>query len=138
MHTTKLLAHSRQYQITAEYETVYLTLPDGQVVVIGDFYGDPRAALIAWHEQWCIIVGGGLLVYQLRAPFAPNTSPDANPQWTALFRTPHQEWWIEAVYQVSEETVRFVVDPATAQAGVYELHVPTFAVQRLIPANEHS
>ncbi len=136
MTATKLLAHSRQYQITADYETVYLTLPDEHVVVIGDFYGDPRAALMAWHEHWCIVVGCGLIVYQLHAPFAPYRSQITSPQWRELFRTPHQEWWLEAVYQVTDETVRFVVDPATAQAGVYELHVPTFAVQRLIPADE--
>ena len=99
MNATKLLAQSRQYRITSENEAVYLTLPSGQVVCMGDFYGDPRAALIPWHEEWCIVVGCGLLVYYLHAPFAANTSSIATPQWTELFRTAHQEWWFEAVYQ---------------------------------------
>jgi hypothetical protein len=43
-------------------------------------------------------------------------------------------WWVEAVYQPADDAVRFVVDPASARAGVYELRLPGLEVVQLVGA----
>lgn len=134
----KLLAQSQHYSITSEYETVFLTGPDGQEIIIGDFYGDPKAAVIDWDEQWCVIVGAGLVVYYVREDFQTYTKSTVTNQWFALFHhSAASTWWIEAVYQVTDTAIRFVVDPYSAQAGLYELQLSTLTLQRLIPREQN-
>jgi len=64
------LASSSRYQISHEYETVWLDIAGRDRTVIGDFYGDPTVALIDSAEAWCAVGGAGLIVYFLEEPFA--------------------------------------------------------------------
>ena len=135
--STKVLAQSQHYSVTSEYETVFLTGPDEREF-IGDLYGDPKAAVIDWEEQWCVTVGAGLVVYYLREDFHTYTNSTATNQRFALFQgSAASTWWIEAVYQVTDTAIRFVVDPYSTQAGVYELQLSTLTLQRLIPREEN-
>ncbi len=99
---------------------------------IGDFYGDPSAAIIDWHEKWCITVGCGLVLYWLREPFPDYQYNTKTPQWSELHRDPPDVWWIETVYQVADDVVRFVVDPSRDNAGLYELRVDDLSVVKLL------
>lgn len=134
--TEHLLAKSRHYTISHEFETVLLERPGGARLVIGDFYGDPESAIIDWNEKWAIVVGCGLILYRLREPFLPYESNKTTEQWWEAHRLPPDVWWIEHVYQVIDDTVRFVVDPESATAGVYELNVASLSVVRLIPRDK--
>jgi hypothetical protein len=134
--TRHVLAHSSNYSVSHEYETVWLTRPDGTTTVIGDFYGDPEAAVIDWKERWCVVVGAGLVLYHLREPFLPYECDQDTQQWWEAHRDRTDLWWIEAVYQVTEKDLRFVVDPYDNNAGVYELDTESMAIRRLIPPEQ--
>lgn len=131
-----VLARSEHYTILHEYETAVLDCPCGTRVAVGDFYGDPEAAVIDYNEKWVVIVGCGIILYWLREPFMPYQYDRTASQWWEAHRSPPDEWWIEAVYQVSDNTVRFVVDPLAPAAGVYELDVESQSVVRVIPREE--
>ena len=135
----QLLAQSKHYRVVHEYETVFLIGATQHAIPVGDFYGDPHAALIDQHERWCIMVGEGLIVYYLRQPFSPYVRPPsylppaltASEQWATRFRDTKEIWWIDAVYQVGDNLVRFVVDSASEYAGVYKLSIPDLAVNQV-------
>jgi len=58
METTEhILARSEHYTVSHEYETVFLDHPSGPRVVIGDFYGDPQAAIIDFAEPSTCLYG---------------------------------------------------------------------------------
>ena len=127
------LARSENYAVSHQHETVFLDRPCGPKVTIGDFYGDPEAAIIDFQEKWVIIVGCGIILYWLREPFTPYEYNRVTDQWWESHREPPDVWWIESVYQVSESIVRFVVDPYSAIAGVYDLDVESLSITRIIP-----
>jgi hypothetical protein len=128
------LARSRNFAVAHEYEDAFLALPDGRRVPVGNFYGDPACALIDQRERWCVVAGCGLLVYFLREPFWPaDVFPSeqyawVRPSWGG------DPWWVEAVYQPADDLVRFVVDPASVRAGVYELRLPGLEVAQVLGA----
>jgi len=132
----QILARGKNYSVSHEYETVWLTRPDGTTTIIGDFYGDPQAAVVDWKERWCVVVGAGLILYRLREPFLPYEYDRESEQWWEVHRHEPDIWWIEAVYQVSENDLRFVVDPYDNGAGVYELDTERLAIRRLIPPEQ--
>jgi hypothetical protein len=132
----RILAQSKNYTIFHHYEIVSLNRPSSNPVIIGDFYGDPQAAIIDKHKNWVIIVGCGMILYRLQEPFIPYEYDKKTTQWWDAFRSPPDDWWIKSVYQVADTKVRFVVDPWSAHAGVYELDMESLSVTRLIPKDE--
>ena len=144
------LAQSRNYAIAHEYEDAFLVLPGGRRVLVGSFYGDPACALIDHRERWCVVAGCGLLVYFLREPFRPadEIGPGKRPELSRPQVCPSEQyawvhpswggdpWWVEAVYQPSDDAVRFVVDPASALAGVYELRLQGLEVVQMVGASQ--
>jgi len=135
--TNRILARSNNYIVLHEYEVALLERPIGPRVVIGDFYGDPTAAVIDWKEKWCVIAGRGLILYWLREPFENYEYNKETDQWWEVHRSPPEEWWIEALYQIDDNIVRFVVDPYGNFSGLYELRIDSLSIARLIP-NEGS
>ncbi|MBA3470728.1 MAG: hypothetical protein H0T53_13915, partial [Herpetosiphonaceae bacterium] len=117
-----VLARSQRYVITYEFEIALLSGVGWRgmgwrPVNIGDFYGNPFCALIDSAERWCIVGGCGLILYYLHAPFQPYSYHTDTPQWVEWFRSPPDVLWIDNVYQVDPDTVRFVVDPYSSGAG---------------------
>ena len=133
-----ILARSSRYTISHQYETVFLSRPDGETTIIGDFYGDPEAAIIDRKERWCVVAGAGLILYRFREPFTPYVYDVETEQWWEAHRTEPDRWSIEALYQVDDDALRFVVDPYERNAGVYELNTETLAIRRLIPIEDNS
>lgn len=131
--TEHILARSKHYTVSHEYETVLLDHPGGEGLVIGHFYGNPETAIIDWNEQWAIVAGCGIILYHLRDPYVPYEYEKTTDQWWEAHRNPPEAWSIEQVYQVNEVTIRFVVEPETAHAGVYDLNVVSLSIVRVIP-----
>ena len=66
----KQMAESNNYLILNEYEKVFLKLKaTSQLILIGEFYGDPDVALISDDETYCAVGGEGVIIYYLRDPF---------------------------------------------------------------------
>ena len=105
-------------------------------VVIGDFYGNPTAAVIDHHEQWVAVVGYGVIVYQLRKPFDVYAYNRVSEQWWEAYRTPPDIRWIECIYQVADNTLRYVVDLKLPDVGIFELDVGSHCDIRLIPPED--
>lgn len=124
------LAESVKYKIEYEYETVFLLHPAGQTV-IGDFYGDPVAAIIDKDERWCAIVGCGLILYYLKPPFKPYEYDCKTKQWVEFHRTPPDNWWIDNVNQKDKNEIEFVVDPANDIAGTYRLDTEKLIIKKI-------
>ncbi len=130
----RVLARSEHYAVSHEFEVVFLDRPSGPRVVIGDFYGDPIAAVIDCRERWVAAVGCGIILYRLREPFTPYEYDKKTKQWWEALRGPEDVWWIKAVYQVEDDNaVRFVVDRGDKHAGVYQLDVDPLSISRVIP-----
>ena len=83
-----VLARCAKFVVFYEHETALLDRESGPAVVIGDFYGDPTAAVIDHHEQWGAIVGCGIIVYRLRKPFDAYRYDQVSDQWSEAYRTP--------------------------------------------------
>ena len=58
----KQMAESNNYLILNEYEKVFLKLKaTSQLILIGEFYGDPDVALISDDETYCAVGGEGVI-----------------------------------------------------------------------------
>ncbi|MEF2270312.1 hypothetical protein V3C40_26345 [Janthinobacterium sp. LS2A] len=88
--TSKELARSAAYIVQHEYEQASVIAADGRQASVGEFYGDPAAALIDVDEQWCAVAGEGLVLCRLGQPFG---------QCAAYFRQPGAVRWITALRQ---------------------------------------
>jgi hypothetical protein len=129
----RILARSQRYVISHEYEVAFLHGVGSKAVIIGDFYGDPACAVIDYAERWCIIAGCGLILYYLNAPFQPYGYDSSTAQWVEWGRAKPDVLWVEAIYQVDADYVRFVVDPYDEKAGIYQLCIPDQRIVRLVP-----
>lgn len=81
------LVESIHYEIYREYETVFLKIKSSdKIVPIGDFYGDVEKVIISPTERYCIMVGCGVIIYQLKAPYAPYEYGKNTNQWKEWYR----------------------------------------------------
>lgn len=97
--------------------------------------------LIDEKERFVIMVGCGMIIYNLAEPFEPYQYDSQTSQWRELFREAEDYWWIEGVTQQDENTFHFIVDrnsdkagtdkAGTDKAGTYALRFPTLAIQKL-------
>lgn len=65
-----LLCRSDHFTVCSEYEYVWLE-GEGMEKPVGitSFYGSPFGAAISPDEQWCVIIGYGVVVHRLRSPW---------------------------------------------------------------------
>ncbi len=132
MWNRTFLAESEHYYVASEFEVVTLRdIRKGRFVVIGDFYGDPEAAMIDRLERWVVMVGCGLILYRIQEPFVPYEYDLHNHQWSEMFRSPPDDWWIEFVQQVSDDELEFVADPNGSKAGCYRLDTQSLSARPL-------
>lgn len=137
MNHRRILAESKHYQVSHEFEIVFLTRKAGLFAapqpetVIGDFYGNPTAAVIDGKERFVVVAGCGLIIYYFREPFEPYRYHVQTSQWIEMFRDKRAHWWIENLIQHNETTFHFVVDPNSREGGKYQLTLPDLTVQRL-------
>lgn len=104
------LAHSNNYRILHEFETVWLLSVGRENVVIGDFYGDPQVAVIDEDEKWCAVAGCGLIVYFLREPFLEYRYNLQVGQYLEFGRTVGAEWWIDHIEQIGPFNLKVILE----------------------------
>ena len=121
----KNLAKSANYMVKSEFEIVLLYGNDRNVV-IGDFYGNPTAAVIDAGERWCVMVGCGIIAYYLEAPFRPYEYATDASNWAEWHRDPLDVWWVNNVEQVATDVVKFRIHDADPHAGDHLLTIPPF------------
>lgn len=113
-----VLAESKNFLITNEYEKVFLNSKNNnRKIYIGDFYGDPQAAVISSDERFCVMVGCGLIIYYIEEPFEEFSYNTSTSQWKELFRQRGKEWWIEDVEILNDSTIMFSVEEVDVENG---------------------
>ncbi len=108
------LTESAHYCIDHEFEDARLRRIDGTDVKIGDFYGEPNAAIIDKDERWCAVGGCGLIVYRLREPFEAYDDDRQSVQWEEFYRSPPEIWWIGSMEQIDAESFGFTFEKGDA------------------------
>ncbi len=83
----KVLYESDLYVLENEYEVVFLRNKEtGNIVVVGDHYGDPTSGYINEDETYCISCGSGIIIYYLRANNIPYSYDKTENQWKEYYR----------------------------------------------------
>lgn len=107
-----LLAESKNYLITNQYEKVFLkNKSTGKQTLIGDFYGDPEAAVISNDEKYCVIFGCGLIIYYLAEPFENYEYNATNKQWKEWGRKNQKNiTWIKNITKINKNYIEFIAE----------------------------
>jgi hypothetical protein len=109
----KQMAESNNYIILNEYEKVFLKLKyTSQLILIGEFYGDPDVALISDNEKYCVVGGEGVIIYYLRSPFEEfSTKHKESRQWKTWGRDTNEEtMWVSEINQIDNEHIRIKLE----------------------------
>jgi hypothetical protein len=104
------LAHSANYEVSHEYETVWLARQEAQLAVVGDFYGDPSVAIIDSDEKWCAIGGSGLIVYFLEEPFDEYKYDEQSAQYFEVSRKGDDTWWVKSIHQTGPSAIQVLLE----------------------------
>jgi hypothetical protein len=106
-----ILAESKNYLITNEYEMAFLNFKNSdKKICIGDFYGDPQVAIISNDETICVMAGCGIIVYYLKEPFEEYKYNSFSKQWKELFREKGNEKWIDDVDFIDATTIEITIE----------------------------
>lgn len=127
-----ILAESENLIVKNEYEKVFLIFKkNSRRIYIGDFYGDPQAAVISNDESFCVMVGCGLVIYYLHEPFEEFRYNISTRQWKELFRESGKEWWIEDVEVIDSSAIVFTVEEVDIEnGGRYRLNINNFELAK--------
>ncbi|MGC3962354.1 MAG: hypothetical protein QM803_03245 [Rhodocyclaceae bacterium] len=104
------LAHSANFEVSHEYETVWVTRQGEQLAVVGDFYGDPTVAIIDSDEKWCAIGGSGLIVYFLEEPFDEYKYDEQSDQYFEVNREGDNTWWVKSIHQTGSMEIQVLLE----------------------------
>lgn len=119
----KQMAESNNYLILNEYEKVFLKIKEtSQLILIGEFYGDPDVALISNDETYCVVGGEGVIIYYLRDPFEGFSTDYKSPrQWKIWGRDAGKEtMWVNEITQIDGGHIRVELeDSETILLSVY-------------------
>ena len=116
----RVLAESAGFRIEHQYEDARLVdKATGQIVNLGDFYGDPDCAVIAATEQWFAVGGEGVITYDAQnglRQYMRSTDPRSARAQTSF---------IAAMREDRSDVLRILVDPWDERPGTWELTVPS-------------
>ncbi|MGN0697115.1 MAG: hypothetical protein ACI4J5_10165 [Oscillospiraceae bacterium] len=117
-----ILAESKNYIITNEYESVYLTDRHTNTVLseIADMYGDPEGAFISDDEGYCVVYGCGAVVYMLCEPFLNYGYEPNSRQWFDIMRDGDM-WFTGVVYSDAEKLVLRSEDGRLFEADIIQI-----------------
>jgi hypothetical protein len=116
-----ILAESEHYYIQKDSEEAVLYLKEGskRIACVGDFYGDPLDAYIDPEERFCIVIGCGIIKYNLEKPFDEYSYDTVTPQWIETGRTDEIEW-CDKIEEVTESYV--TVSLGGADKRIFDLN----------------
>ena len=104
----KKITESENYEISFDYEKVPLMLKQtGKTILIGEFYGDPCAAIISKKEDFCVIGGEGIIIYYLNEPFFDYNGVEKTGQWKTWGRDNlNKIVWVDKIEQIDDNTIK--------------------------------
>ena len=122
--TIRYLAESDSFKVYSLFESVYLKVKsrcksyieyEKSDECIASVYGDPESALISFDENYVVIGGCGVSIYNIQSR-----------EIVELFNEPDNITWTEGVYQSAEDQnhfVRFNVLTKTNQLAIHRLDI---------------
>ena len=99
--TIRYLAESESFKVYSIFESVYLKVKshcrsyiehENADECIASVYGDPDSALISFDEEYVVIGGCGVTIYNIQSR-----------KTVELFNEPDDITWTEGVYQSAED-----------------------------------
>ena len=120
-----ILFENEHYKIISEYEVVTLVNKVNENhTIIGDFYGDPAAAIISDDCKFCVVVGCGVIIYYIMPPFADYSYKTKNTQWLEFMRD--GDLWFDSVIQTDSAHILVCGEnDLTLQINVYSGELET-------------
>jgi hypothetical protein len=116
--THRVLAESKTYVLTHEYETVFTYCRlTGKSTVVGHHHADPTCGIIAPDESWFATGGEGVSV------FMPSRGVDTYLQDPVCH--------VLAMKLEGNDNVRFLVDPWSPNGSVWRLNPLTGDLSKL-------
>jgi hypothetical protein len=129
----RYLAESQSFKVYSIYESVFLKnkllSTKMQEYDVNDkdvawHYGDPSGALILPDENFVIVAGCGLSVYDLQSQSEKH-----------ILDAPKRIWWTNGLHQAGEDDqtkeVRFVSYNAQSQLRVFKLNVESLVITEI-------
>lgn len=119
----KIMAESDKFVVWNEYEKVFLKRKEtSQIILIGEFYGDPDVALISADETYCAVGGEGLIIYYLTPPFEEfSTGRKGTKQWKTWGRNTKEEtMWVSDITPIDNKFISVKLeDSETILVSIY-------------------
>ena len=117
------IAESEHYILRGEFEeaVMYQRSDNSRITTVGDFHGDPVAGIIDENERFCVIVGCGVIVYKLQAPFEEYMYDKDSSQWYEFGRDPKKAEWITAIEQISPNQIELIDDSGNHRVCFVEI-----------------
>jgi hypothetical protein len=130
--TWEVFGQSQHFTVSVIDELVFLEGPAfSGSLLIGGFDTKMTDAAIDPDEKWCVLVGDGVIVYNLRSPWepysfdAPTPSPSDDP-YAIYVRQPSNQYWecgrggfrVPALWLIGVEYIegeRFEVEAANSK-----------------------
>ena len=130
--TIRFLAESESYKVYSIYESVYLKVKsrcrsyveyEKSDECIASIYGDPDSAFISFDEDYVVIGGCGVTIYNI-----------PSRETVELFNEPDNITWTEGVYQSAEDgnnLFRFNALTKTDQLAIHRLDIHNHTLEVL-------
>jgi hypothetical protein len=136
MYNVRYLAESENYRVTSEYEYVTLNFKNDALnksICIGDFYGDPTCAIISRDEKYVAMAGCGIIIYKLIEPFENFEYDKTTSQYSELFRTNNNYWWIDGLHQSVGTDWKYIQFIARNDEGqfIYKMDTESFILEKI-------
>lgn len=114
-----ILDETDRYILGHIYEDAYLIDKiNGAEIVHDDFYGDPSCGLISRNNDWAIIAGEHITVWQKGEVYKIHKEELA---------------WVHSVRVRDDEIVEILVDPKSKNAAIWSLNIETKELKKLKP-----
>ncbi|NDO45332.1 hypothetical protein [Clostridium sp. MD294] len=121
----EILAESRNYIVFYEFESVILKIKKSKKeILIGDFYGEPKMALISEKEDFCAVCGCGIIIYYLHTPFIEYEYNKKANQWKEWGRN-NKIIWIESIKYIYD----FMLEIKTESGKIIKINPYTLSIK---------
>ncbi len=107
-----ILHETEKFKIENEFENTFLVdKRNGEILLEDDFYGNPTCALIDEENNWAVIGGEHLTIWNSK-------------KWKRIEHVKLK--WIHDLRMESPNTVKILVDPWSESSSIWEIDTKTF------------